>query len=281
MSPQLFGELELRISEMRPPALRCPAYCAKLIATNMSTLQVTGREDPAHNRASRSLDFTRFKAITFDCYGTLIDWESGLLAALRPVLRAHGSVLGDAEILVLYSELEPKAQIPYRRYRDVLAQVTCHIAGRLGFSISQPEAESLPNSLSNWLPFPDTNEALAKLKTRYQLAIISNTDDELFAATSKHFDVKFDEVITAEQAHAYKPSLAPFHLALQRLGLPRDQVLHVGQSVYHDVLPAQSLGLATVLVQRRGFGAARPADGMPDLTVSDMKTLSEMACSGH
>lgn len=247
----------------------------------MNSLPVTGQDYSADNRVTRFLDFARFKAITFDCYGTLIDWESGLLAALRPVLRAHGSNLGDAEILALYSEIEPKAQVPYRRYRDVLAQVARQTADRLGFSISQPEAESLPNSLRNWLPFPDTNEALTKLKTRYQLAIISNTDDELFAATSKHFDVKFDEVITAEQAQAYKPSLVPFRLALKRLGLSRDQVLHAGQSIYHDVLPARSLGVTAVLVQRRGFGATRPVDGIPHLTVSDMKTLAELACSGH
>jgi len=257
-----------------------PLVALNLYKINMSTLSVAGKDNPANSHPPGSLDFTRFKAITFDCYGTLIDWESGLLAALRPVLRRPGSNLGDAEILALYSEIEPQAQVPYRRYRDVLAQVARQMADRLGFSISQSEAESLPNSLKDWQPFPDTNAALARLKSRYKLAIISNTDDELFAATSKHFSVRFDEVVTAEQAQAYKPSHAPFRLALQRLGLPQDQVLHVGQSVYHDVLPAQSLGLATVLVQRRGFGAARPAEGIPDLTVPDMQRLAEAAFSG-
>lgn len=226
------------------------------------------------------MDFHRFKAITFDCYGTLIDWESGLLAAIRPILRAHGARLSDEEILKLYSELEPKAQAPYRPYREVLSQVAREFGQRLGFSLSQQEAESLPGSLKNWLPFADTNAALAKLKTKYRLAIISNTDDDLFAATSKHFNIKFDEVVTAEQAQAYKPSPAPFHLALQRLGLAQDQLLHAGQSIHHDVLPAQSLGLTTVLVKRRGFGATKPTEGVPDLTVPDMQTLAELAVAG-
>jgi 2-haloacid dehalogenase len=223
------------------------------------------------------LDFSQFKAITFDCYGTLIDWERGLLAAMRSILQAHETSITDAEILSLYSELEPKAQNPYRRYRDVLVQVAREFGKRLGFPVSGDEAQSLPDSLKNWQPFPDTNPALARLNTKYKLAIISNTDDELFAATSKHFNIKFDEVITAEQAKAYKPSLAPFQLALQRLGLSKDEVLHAGQSVFHDVLPAQSFGLASVLVTRRGFGATKPTHGIPDLMVPDLRTLAELA----
>ena len=224
-----------------------------------------------------SLDFTRFQAITFDCYGTLIDWESGLLGAMRPILRAHGKDLTDAEILALYSELEPKEQNPYQRYRDVLAKVVRRFGDRLGFFASEEEAQSLPASLKNWKPFPDTNAALAKLSAKYKLAIISNTDDDLFAATSQHFETSFAAVVTAEQAKAYKPSLAPFRLALERLGFPPEQVLHVGQSVYHDVLPAQLLGMSSVLVYRRGFGATVPTEGDPDLKVPDMQTLARLA----
>lgn len=224
-----------------------------------------------------ALDFDRFRALTFDCYGTLIDWESGLLAALRPILRSHGQSLNDRQILDIYSELEPKAQNPYRRYRQVLEHVVRGFGDRLGFPVSNAEAESLPESLKDWRPFPDTRAALGMLKKKYKLAIISNTDDDLFAATARHLQVKFDEVITAEQAKAYKPSTAPFVLALERLGLPPEQVLHCGQSIYHDVLPAKSLGLATVLVYRRGFGATRPTDGKPDLEVPDLETLASLA----
>jgi len=223
------------------------------------------------------LEFDRIEVLTFDCYGTLIDWEAGLLANLRPILHAHGYELDDKQILDIYGELEPGAQNPYRRYRQVLAEVVRGFGQRLEFHVSDAEAASLPESLGNWQPFPDTVVALEKLKTRYKLAIISNTDDDLFAATAQHLRVKFDEVITAEQAKAYKPSLAPFRLALQRLRLPPERVAHVGQSVYHDVLPAKSLGLATALVYRRGFGATRPAEGEPDLKVPDLRTLASLA----
>lgn len=223
------------------------------------------------------LEFDRIEVLTFDCYGTLIDWESGLLANLRPILRAQGHELSDQQILDIYGELEPRAQNPYRRYRQVLAEVVRGFGQRLGFQVSDAEAASLPESLSNWQPFPDTVAALEKLKAQYKLAIISNTDDDLFAVTARHLRVRFDEVITAEQAKAYKPSLAPFHLALQRLGLPPDRVVHVGQSVYHDVLPAKSLGMATVLVYRRGFGATRPTEGEPDLKVPDLRALASLA----
>ena len=129
----------------------------------------------------------------------------------------------------------------------------------------------------DWPPFPDTVGSLERLKARYKLAIISNTDDDLFAATARHLKISFDEVITAEQARAYKPSEAPFRLALQRLGLSPHRVLHIGQSIYHDVLPAKSLGMATALVFRRGSGATRAIEGEPDLIVPDLKTLASAA----
>jgi 2-haloacid dehalogenase len=230
---------------------------------------------------AQSLDFDKFTALTFDCYGTLIDWESGLLRALRPLLWSHGHDMSDPQILDIYSELEPIAQNPYRRYRQVLADVVRGFGDRLGFFVSDSEAESLPESLQHWLPFPDAGAALTRLATRYKLAIISNTDDDLFAASARRLQVEFDEVITAEQAKAYKPSVGPFRLALERLGLPASRVLHVGQSVYHDVVPATSLGMATVLVYRRGFGATRPVEGRPDLTVPDLKTLASRALGGQ
>jgi 2-haloacid dehalogenase len=232
-----------------------------------------------HKQASLQapLDFDRFQAITFDCYGTLIDWETGLLAALQRILQAHSQNLSGKQVLEIYGELEPPAQNPYRRYREVLAAVVRGYGERLGFQVSDSEANSLPEFVKSWQPFPDTVPALQKLKTKYKLAIISNVDDDLLAATTPKLQVVFDEVVTAEQARAYKPSPAPFQLALQRLGLPPDQVLHAGQSVYHDVLPAQALGIAAALVHRRGFGATRPTTGEPDLRVADLQTLASLA----
>jgi 2-haloacid dehalogenase len=226
-------------------------------------------------------NFSRFRALTFDCYGTLIDWETGLLGALRPLLEAHGKNLSDEQIFALYGELEPAAQNPYRRYRDVLAEVVRGFGKRLGFSVSEAEAVSLAESLKTWQPFPDTVAALEQLKTKFKLGIISNIDDDLFAATARHLQVKFDQVVTAQQAGAYKPSTAPFHLALERFALPADEILHAGQSVYHDVVPAKSLGLATALVYRRGSGATRPTEGAPDLRVSDLRTLASLALASY
>jgi 2-haloacid dehalogenase len=224
------------------------------------------------------LDFGSLQAITFDCYGTLIDWESGILSVLRPLLADHAKPATDAQLLQTYSELEPAAQAgSYRPYRLVLEEVVRGIGQQFGFSVSTDEARSLAASLRDWPPFPDTVAALRALKAKYRLGIISNTDDNFFAETARHLQVSFDWVITAEQARAYKPSRTIFDFALGRIGLSPDGILHAGQSIFHDVIPAQSIGMATALVRRRGFGAVKPASARPDLEVPDLKTLAAMA----
>ena len=228
------------------------------------------------------LDFTRFQVLTFDCYGTLIDWETGIFGALRPILTAHGRTVTDAELLEFYSELELQAeQREYQSYREVLKSVVRGFGERLGFVPSESEVRSLPESLANWLPFPDTVAALRKLKSRYQLAITSNVDDDLFAVTARRLEVQLDHVITAQQARAYKPSLRVFKLAQERIGVKPTQWLHVAQSVYHDVVPAKSLGIATVWVNRPsprpGAGAAKAASAQPDLEVHSLKALADLA----
>jgi len=230
------------------------------------------------------LDFNRFKVLTFDCYGTMIDWESGIFSALRPILAAHQQSISDSALLELYSELELKAESgEFLCYRDVLQSVVRGFGERLGFSPNDAEVRSLPESLANWQPFPDTVEALRKLKSRYQLAVISNVDDDLFASTAPKLGVAFDHVITAQQAGCYKPCMRMFKLAEDRIGVSREQWLHVGQSIYHDVIPAQSLGIATVWVNRRsprpGAGAAKAASGKPDLEVPNLRTLSHLAAA--
>jgi 2-haloacid dehalogenase len=228
------------------------------------------------------LDLARFKVLTFDCYGTMIDWETGIFSALRPILAAHTKHIPDNALLELYSELELKAeQGEYLRYRDVLQSVVRAFGERLGFSPTIAEVRSLPESLANWQPFPDTVEALRKLKSRYQLAVMSNVDDDLFASTAPKLGVAFDHVITAQQAGCYKPCMKIFKLAESRIGVARERWLHVGQSIYHDVIPAQSLGIATVWVNRPsprpGAGAAKAAAGRPDLEVPNLKTLADLA----
>jgi 2-haloacid dehalogenase len=228
------------------------------------------------------LDLTRFKVLTFDCYGTMIDWETGIFSALRPILATHGKKITDSALLELYSELEVSAEKgEFLRYRDVLQAVVRGFGERLGFLPTDAEVRWLPESLANWQPFPDTVEALRKLKARYQLAVISNVDDDLFASTAPKLGVAFDQVITAQQARCYKPCIRIFELAEERMSVSREHWLHVGQSIYHDVIPAQSLGIATVWVNRPsprpGAGAAKAAAGKPDLEVPNLQTLAKLA----
>jgi len=227
------------------------------------------------------LDLVRFKVLTFDCYGTMIDWESGIFSALRPILTAHDKKITDSALLELYSALESSAeQGEFLCYRDVLQSVVRGLGERLGFLPTDAEVRSLPESLARWQPFPDTVEALRKLKSQHQLAVISNVDDDLFAATAPKLGVAFDHVITAQQARCYKPCVRMFALAEERIGVSRERWLHVGQSIYHDVIPAQSLGIATVWVNRPsprpGAGAAKAAAGKPNLEVPDLQTLAKL-----
>jgi len=228
------------------------------------------------------MDFSRFTTISFDCYGTLIDWEAGILPTLQSVLAAHGSKLANTTLLELYGEFEASAEEPpYRSYRDVLDTVVRQFGQRLGFHPSDSEVRSLQQSVPAWPPFSDTVEALQRLKRRYKLAIISNIDDDLFAETRKHLRVEFDCVITAQQAKSYKPSENNFQLALKTMGIAPENLLHAAQSVYHDVVPARALGIASVWVNRRsarpGVGAVRASSAQADLEVPDIETLAKMA----
>lgn len=226
------------------------------------------------------LDFSRFEVLTFDCYGTLINWEAGLLPALHRILSTHSKQVDDATLLRLYGDFEQRfEQPPFRLYREVLGSVVRQFGNELGFAPTEQEVQSLADSLPGWQPWPDTVAALRELKTRFRLAIVSNIDDDLFENTRPRLGVAFDEVITAQQAQAYKPSLNLFEVALSRVQSPAHRVLHVGQSIYHDVVPAQALGLATVWVNRPsarpGVGAVKFAEAKPDVTVTSLGELAE------
>jgi len=228
-----------------------------------------------------ALDFSRFSIITFDCYGTLIDWESGILGAIRPIISAHGAHLSDVEILRMYGEIEADEESgQYQPYREILRAVVRGFGTRLGFVPSEKEQESLPNSLANWKPFPDTVAALRQLKQNFKLGIVSNIDDDLFSATAPQLEVDFDHVVTAAQSRAYKPSPDIFRLAQERMALPSQEWLHAGQSIYHDVIPAQSHGIATVWVNRPSplpnSGAAKPAQAKPDVELASLQELADL-----
>jgi 2-haloacid dehalogenase len=228
------------------------------------------------------VNFSQFLVLSFDCYGTLIDWEAGILGALRPMLKAHHRNLDDASLLELYAQLEQNAEGgAYHSYREILEEVVRGTGERLRFTPTLSEVRSLPESLPKWSPFDDTMGALRALQRSYKLAIISNVDDDLFASSQRKLGINFDFVITAQQASAYKPSLKIFQLAEQRIGIRRDRWLHVAQSVYHDIVPAKSLGIATVWVNRPsvrpGVGVAVAVSGCPDLEVPNLAALAEIA----
>lgn len=225
------------------------------------------------------INFNQFEFLSFDCYGTLIDWETGIIQALTPILAGHSIELSPERLIKVYAECEAeleKSHEGHTKYREVLRQVVAKFGEKLEFEPTEAEKNSLPDSLKNWRPFSDTLEALKALKKRYKLTIISNTDDDLFAETAKHLQVEFDEIVTAEQVKSYKPSHRNFEVALERMGISQDKLLHIAQSVYHDIVPAKALGISAVWVNRQGFDASLPATGQPDLEVPDLKTLVQL-----
>jgi 2-haloacid dehalogenase len=227
------------------------------------------------------ITFSNFAVISFDCYGTLIDWEAGIAEALRPILRAHGVQVGDDQVLEAYATCEAEAEHgAYMSYRAVLTAALQGIGALHGFAPAPEELRRFAGSVGDWPAFPDSAAALAGLKQRYRLAVITNCDDDLFARSHARLGVNFDWIITAQQAQSYKPSLRNFHLALERIGVPPARLLHVAQSLFHDHVPAKQLGLTTVWINRRhdkaGSGATPPAAAAPDLVLPDLQALADL-----
>jgi 2-haloacid dehalogenase len=229
------------------------------------------------------IDLSQKEVLTFDCYGTLIDWETGLANALQPIFQAHGVRLPDERALEDYAEFEAEAERgPYRTYRDVLVYCLHGLSQRHGFTPTVDELTRFSACVGEWPAFPDSPGALRQLKRCFKLAILSNIDDDLFALSNRRLGIEFDWVITAQQARSYKPALNNFHVALQRIGLPKERILHVAQSLYHDHVPAKQLGLETVWINRRkgkaGFGATPPAEATPDLEAPDLQSAADFLC---
>lgn len=223
------------------------------------------------------------QVLTFDCYGTLIDWETGITAGLQPILYRHGVKLDDESVLESYARFESAAESgPYMNYRQVLAASLRGFGDRYGFAPTDDELERFSGSVADWPAFPDSAEALATLKRCFKLAVLTNMDDDLFALSNERLAVTFDYVITAEQVRSYKPALKHFRVAVDRIGLPTERILHVAQSLFHDHVPAKQFGLDTVWVNRRhgkpGSGATPPAEARPDLELPDMHSVGQALC---
>jgi 2-haloacid dehalogenase len=232
------------------------------------------------------LDYGRFEALTFDCYGTLIDWEAGILAGLRTALAASGVTASDDELLEVFSRAEAASEAgPYRRYRDILAGCHREVCGHFGTEPRDEAAAAFGESVGAWPAFPDSTDALRRLGTRYRLGVITNCDDDLFAASNRLLGVDFEWVVTAQAVGSYKPDHRNFEAALSTVGLPRGRILHVAQSLFHDHVPARALGLSTVWIDRRhdrpGFGATPPAAVTPDAVFPDMASFAAAAIAAN
>jgi 2-haloalkanoic acid dehalogenase type II len=215
---------------------------------------------------------TDFKILTFDCYGTLIDWETGMLAAMRPLLAKLGGKVGDDVALQDFARHESAIQSaePALNYRKVLAKTYRGLAAEWGAPITDAEAERFGNSVPDWPAFADSATALAYLKQHYKLVILSNVDRASFAESNKKLGVVFDAICTAEDIGSYKPDRRNFEFVLrtckEKFGATPRDILHTAQSLFHDHQVARAMGMATNWIDRRagkaGGGATKPIEGI-------------------
>lgn len=217
---------------------------------------------------------TDFDVLSFDCYGTLIDWESGMLAGLRPLIERLDSPPDPETVLQTHARLESAQQAwtPAMPYSALLAVVYRRIAEEWGLSVTPEECARYGASVADWPAFPDSAAALARLARRFRLVILSNVDQASFAASNARLGVRFDAIFTAEDIGSYKPSDRNFEYMLQHLGwrgIGRGRILHVAESLFHDHVPATRHGLARCWIHRRhdreGFGATMDPGERPEV----------------
>jgi 2-haloalkanoic acid dehalogenase type II len=223
-----------------------------------------------------------FQALTFDCYGTLIDWEKGILAELEPWLARAGRPAEPDDILEAYAEAElsREREDPAALYPEILKRTFKDLGKRFGVSEDEAEAVRFSTSVARWPAFRDSPAALAELKKRFKLIIISNVDRASFAASAEKLGVEFDAVFTAEEIGSYKPDPRNFDFLLDRIdemGVPRDKVLHTAQSMTHDILPAKSVGLKTAWIHRRFAKGGWGATAAPGKTVEPEFLFTSLA----
>ena len=229
---------------------------------------------------------TEFQAMSFDCYGTLIDWEAGLTGVLTPWARSAGLDLDGEALLLAYSrhEAEAEAAYPHEAYPEILARSMRALGRELGSPVSAHDAQRLARSVPDWPAFADSADALTALSQRFKLIILSNVDRASFAASNRRLGVQFSAIVTAQDVGSYKPSSRNFEALLAeatRLGVADGKLLHVAQSLFHDHVPAQQAGLPTAWINRRkgrpGWGAtpAPPAPVVPDWEFSSMAALAD------
>ena len=228
-------------------------------------------------------DFTPYRALSFDCYGTLIDWETGIRQALQPWAAGHCLDTGADELLDRFGAHENliQSESPTLLYPLVLAEALRRIGADLNVDVSDAESSEFGDSVGSWPAFADSAAALRRLRQRYRLIILSNVDRESFARSNRRLGVTFDLILTAEDIGSYKPNPANFERLLAEigpLGVARGELLHVAQSLFHDHGPAQRIGLPTVWIDRYGTQAGTGASPQSDVTVDWRYTsLAEFA----
>jgi 2-haloacid dehalogenase len=220
------------------------------------------------------MNFTQFKLISFDCYGTLVDWKRSLMDILNPFITRHNLDITADKLYDLFLNADQKnITSEYKPYSEVLILIMDEIGKELKIDLRQTERTCLIDRFGDWTAFPDSSESLQELNKSYKLAVISNVDDELFDVTKRCLGVRFDYIVTAKQVGSYKPSKNNFIRALEIFGLPREQVLHVSQSIYHDIIPTNELGWSNVWINRYNEpGRTDPAE-LADLEVPDLASL--------
>jgi 2-haloacid dehalogenase len=234
------------------------------------------------------VQITDFEAISFDCYGTLIDWESGLLTVLRPWARSRELTLDDEALLAAYAGCEERVEAEHPRmpYPEVLRRSMSALGRGLGAEVTAEDAEGLATSVPDWPAFADSAAALGALSRQFKLIILSNVDRSSFAGSSQRLGVSFDGVLTAQDIGYYKPSpwnFAALQEEARRLGVGEGRLLHAAQSLFHDHVPAKAAGLRTVWINRRhgrpGWGAtpAPPVDVTPDWEFPSMAAFAAAA----
>ena len=227
-----------------------------------------------------SLDLQGVEFLTFDCYGTLIDWETGIFEALHPILVAHGHKLERVALLERYGAFEAEVESgSYLIYRDVLRKVVDRFGDSFGFEPTKEECDRFAASVADWPAFPDSRDALERLAAKFKLVVLSNVDDDLFEGSNRKLGSPFYAVFTAKQIGSYKPNSRNFRFAIERLGGDVHRILHVAQSLYHDIKPAREIGLRTVWINRRagqeGGGATPAVEARPDAVFATLAEFSD------
>ncbi len=228
---------------------------------------------------------TDFDALTFDCYGTLIDWETGITAAVGAWLEGRGAARQPDAVLEAFADIENRleADHPSLLYSDLLAAVLKEMGGRWGIACDDAEAAAFGASVPDWPAFADSAQALRTLKGHFKLVILSNVDRDSFAGSNRRLGAPFDRVLTAQDIGSYKPDPRNFETmvaALADMGVEKSRILHVAQSRFHDHVPAKKMGLATAWIDRRhaksGTGATQAAEDVwPDFTFTSLAGLVE------